>query len=149
MIGPGFAPAAAFWDGFTGPVILRSGFTRPMAKSTATARIRAEVIRLVGLIPDGKFTTYGSIAMHMNVTPRQVAGVLSHLNEEESKTLPWHRVVAAEARISRGMPEELAKRQRARLKKEGMKTDAKGFILDADEHFHVVGLRRKIEWDRE
>jgi methylated-DNA-protein-cysteine methyltransferase related protein len=119
-----------------------------MPKSNATARVRAEVIRLIGLIPEGRFTTYGSIAMHMNVTPRQVAGVLSHLEEEESKALPWHRVVAAEARISRGMPQELAKRQRARLKKEGMKTDPKGFILNADEHFHVVGLRREIDWDR-
>jgi len=120
-----------------------------MPKSTAAARVRAEVIRLIGLIPEGRFTTYGSIAMHLNVTPRQVASVLSHLGGEESKALPWHRVVAADARISRGMPEELAKKQRARLKKEGMKTDAKGFILDADEHFHVVGLRRQIEWDRE
>lgn len=120
-----------------------------MAKSNATARVRAEVIRLIGLIPEGRFTTYGSIALHMSVTPRQVATVLSHLTEEESKLLPWHRVVAAEARISRGMPEEAAKRQRARLKKEGMKIDAKGFILDADDHFHVVGLRREIEWDRE
>lgn len=124
-------------------------FPKLMPKSTAASRVRAEVIRLIGLIPEGRFTTYGSIAMHMNVTPRQVASVLSHLDEKESKALPWHRVVAADARISRGMPEELAKRQRARLKKEGMKTDAKGFIIDADDHFHVVGLRREIEWDRE
>ena len=126
-------------------------FDKPklMPKSNAAARVRAEVIRVIGLIPEGRFTTYGSIAMHLDVTPRQVASVLSHLDEKESKALPWHRVVAADARISRGMPEELAKKQRARLKKEGMKTDAKGFILEADEHFHVVGLRREIEWDRE
>lgn len=121
----------------------------PMPKSTAAARVRAEVIRVIALIPEGRFTTYGSIAMHLDVTPRQVASVLSHLDEKESKALPWHRVVAADARISRGMPEELAKKQRARLKKEGMQTDAKGFILNSDDHFHVVGLRREIEWDRE
>ena len=120
-----------------------------MPKSNAAARVRAEVIRVIGLIPKGRFTTYGSIAMHLDVTPRQVASVLSHLDPKESKALPWHRVVAAEGRVSRGMPEELAKKQSARLKKEGMTTDAKGFILNADEHFHVVGLRREIEWDRE
>lgn len=37
-----------------------------MASSTAFTRIRAEVIRLVALIPRGRFTTYGSIAVHMN-----------------------------------------------------------------------------------
>ena len=120
-----------------------------MAKSTAAARVRAEVIRLVSLIPKGKFTTYGSIAVHMNVTPRQVATVLSHLTDEESKALPWHRVVAAEARISCGMDPELADRQRAKLEKEGMKVDARGFIVDADSHFHVVGIRREIRWDKE
>lgn len=120
-----------------------------MPKSNASARVRAEVIRVIGLIPKGRFTTYGSIAMHLDVTPRQVASVLSHLTDEESKALPWHRVVAADARISRGMPEELAERQRVRLKKEGMKADARGFIQNADNHFHPVGLRREIEWDKE
>ena len=45
-------------------------------KSQAFIRIRAEVIRLVGLIPTGKFTTYGSIAIHMNVMARHVAFVM-------------------------------------------------------------------------
>jgi len=57
-------------------------------KSKAFARIRAEVIRLVGLIPCGKFTTYGSIAIHMNVVARHVAFVMSRLTEEEAAELP-------------------------------------------------------------
>jgi methylated-DNA-protein-cysteine methyltransferase-like protein len=118
-----------------------------MAKSTAFTRIRAEVIRLVGLIPPGRFTTYGSIAVHMNCNPRHVAYVLARLTEEESAALPWHRVVAADARISRGMDPELAALQRSRLETEGMTIDAKGFIRDADDHFHVVGIRREIRWD--
>ena len=118
-----------------------------MAKSVAFPRIRAEVIRLVALIPAGRFTTYGSIALHMNVNPRHVAGVLMRLTEEESAALPWQRVVAAEGRISRGMDPELAARQRGLLEGEGMKVDEKGFIVDADEHFHVVGVRRSIRWD--
>lgn len=115
-------------------------------RSAAFARIRAEVIRLVGLIPPGKFTTYGSIAVHMNVAPRQVATVLSRLTEEESAALPWHRVVAAEARLSQGMPAELRERQQQRLEAEGLRVNAQGFIQDADAHFHVVGVRRNIRW---
>ncbi len=117
-----------------------------MAKSTAFARIRAEVIRLVGLIPPGKFTTYGSIAVHMNCSPRHVAQSLSRLTEEEAAGLPWHRVVAADARISRSMDPELAAKQKALLEAEDMTVDGKGYIVDADAHFHVVGMRREIRW---
>ena len=115
-------------------------------KSLAFARIRAEVIRLVGLIPAGKFTTYGSIAVHMNVVPRHVASVLSRLTAEESAALPWHRVVGAEARISPTMAPLLAQCQRERLETEGLTLDTKGFIQNSDAHFHVVGLRRNIRW---
>lgn len=118
----------------------------PRGKSAAFARIRAEVIRLVGLIPAGRFTTYGSIAIHMNVMARHVAMVLSRLTPEESATLPWHRVVAAEARISPNMPEASARQQRRMLKAEGLRIDPQGFIQDADAHFHNMGVRRNIRW---
>jgi len=117
-----------------------------MAKSQAYARVRAEVLRLVSLIPAGKFTTYGSIAVHMNVIARHVATVLSRLTDEESKALPWHRVVSREARISPNMNAKLAAKQKRLLKCEGLKIDREGFILDADAHFHVVGVRRNIRW---
>ncbi|MCW1923188.1 MGMT family protein [Luteolibacter arcticus] len=117
-----------------------------MAKSTAFARIRAEVIRLVSMIPEGRFTTYGSIAVHMNCNPRHVAHTLSRLTDEEAKDLPWHRVVAADARISRSMEPDLAAKQKALLEAEGMKVDSKGYIADSDAHFHVVGIRRDIRW---
>jgi methylated-DNA-protein-cysteine methyltransferase-like protein len=116
------------------------------AKSPAFARIRAEVIRLVGLIPEGQFTTYGSIAVHMNVMARHVAFVMSRLTEEESKALPWHRVVSADARISPKMEAELQDLQKSRLESEGMFIDPKGYIQDSDTHFHVVGIRRNIRW---
>ena len=115
-------------------------------KSVAFARIRAEVIRIVALIPAGKFTTYGSIAIHMNVIARHVATVLARLTPEESTTLPWHRVVAADARISPNMDPSLARRQRRLLKAEGLRIDKEGYIKDADDHFHHVGVRRNIRW---
>ena len=118
----------------------------PKPKSKAFARIRAEVIRLVGLIPEGKFTTYGSIATHMNVTALHVAFVMGSLTGEESAALPWHRVVSADARISQNMPPGIARRQRARLQAEGMKVDAKGVTQNADAHYHFPGPRRSIRW---
>jgi len=118
----------------------------PKPKSAAFARIRAEVIRLVGLIPPGKFTTYGSIAVHMNVVARHVASVLSRLTEDEAAALPWHRVVGTEARLSQGMNPDLRAEQKRRLEAEGLRVDAAGFIQNADAHFHVTGVRRKIRW---
>ncbi|WP_035605509.1 MGMT family protein [Haloferula sp. BvORR071] len=120
-----------------------------MSKPNSFPLIRAKVLRLVALIPKGKFTTYGSIARHMNVNPRHVAKSLSGLSPEESKKLPWHRVVAAEGRISKSMAPEHAERQRKLLEKEKMKVDPRGLILDQDTHFHAVGLRREIRWDQE
>lgn len=117
-----------------------------MSHSPTFARIRAEVLRLVALIPAGKFTTYGSIAIHMNVVARHVATVLSRLTEEEAKEIPWHRVVSANARIRPNMDAKLAAKQKRLLKAEDLKIDREGFIQDADEHFHVVGIRRNIRW---
>ena len=118
----------------------------PKPKSAAFSRIRAEVIRLVGLIPAGKFTTYGCIAIHMNVAALHVSFVMSSLTDEESATVSWHRVVCSDGRLSRNMPAAVARRQRQRLETEGMKVNAKGFIQDSDGHFHFVGPRRSIRW---
>ena len=118
----------------------------PKPKSKAFARIRAEVIRLVGLIPTGKFTTYGSIAVHMNVMARHVAFVMSSLTQQEAAELPWHRVVSADARLSPKMDAALSKVQRRRLRSEGMRINAAGYIQNEDTHFHVVGIRRNIRW---
>ena len=118
----------------------------PKPKSLAFARIRAEVIRLVELIPEGKFTTYGSIATHMNAGARHVAFVMSGLTEEEAASLPWHRVVGSDARVSQSMPLKVARLQRKRLKAEGMKVNTQGFIQNADAHYHYPGPRRSIRW---
>jgi methylated-DNA-protein-cysteine methyltransferase-like protein len=120
--------------------------TMPKPKSKAFARIRAEVIRLVGRIPPGKFTTYGSIAVHMNVMARHVAFVMSSLTEQEAAELPWHRVVSRDARLSPNMDAALSKKQRKRLRSEGLRINAAGYIHNPDDHFHVVGWRRKIRW---
>lgn len=119
----------------------------PKRASIAFARFRAEVIRLVSCIPPGKFATYGSIAQHLKVNPRQVAFVLARLTEPEAGTVPWQRVVGAEGRLSQGMDPELRARQRRLLEGEGLRFDARDRIVDPDAAFHVVGPRREIRWD--
>lgn len=121
----------------------------PKPKSVAFARIRAEVIRLVSLIPEGKFTTYGSIAVHMNVMARHVAFVMSSLTPEESAAVPWHRLVSADGRQSQSMPEKTARRQRVLLKAEGLKVNREGYIQNPDEHYHYPGPHRSIRWSQQ
>ncbi|MCB1204974.1 MAG: MGMT family protein [Verrucomicrobiae bacterium] len=108
------------------------------AGSEASERLRAEVLRLVALIPEGRFTTYGSIAFRLKVNPRRVAWFLARLSPEEAGVLPWHRVVAAEGRISRGMDPALRAEQQELLEAEGLEIDGKGFVLDPDRHFHAI-----------
>jgi len=121
----------------------------PRPKSKAFARIRAEVLRLVTIVPEGKFTTYGSLATHMNVVARHVAFALSRLTENEAAAVPWHRIVASDARIGPGMPSGAARKQRAGLRAEGMKINADGFIQNPDDHYHYPGPRRDIRWSQE
>jgi methylated-DNA-protein-cysteine methyltransferase-like protein len=118
----------------------------PAGKSKAFTRIRAEVLRIVASIPPGRFTTYGSIAHHMNVVPLHVGSALASLTEEESAALPWHRVVGSDARLSKMSNPKTAATQRARLKAEGMKISKQGCILDSDAHYHYVGSRRSVRW---
>jgi methylated-DNA-protein-cysteine methyltransferase related protein len=115
-------------------------------KRTTFQKIQAEVLRLVASTPAGRFTTYGSIALHMNVAARHVAMVLSRLTAEEAERLPWHRVVSAEGRLSQNMEPEHSGIQRARLEAEGMTIDERGYIENSDAHFHSPGIRRTIRW---
>jgi methylated-DNA-protein-cysteine methyltransferase-like protein len=118
----------------------------PKPKSKAFARIRAEVIRQIAIVPEGKFTTYGSIATHMIVAALHVAAVLGSLTAGEAAALPWHRIVASDGRISPAMPRRIARVQRARLSAECMKINTRGFIQNPDAHYHYPGPRRAIRW---
>jgi methylated-DNA-protein-cysteine methyltransferase-like protein len=82
----------------------------------------------------------------MNVMARHVAYVLGRLTPEEAECLPWHRVVAAEGRISPNMPPKLAATQKRLLKAEGLRIRPTGHIVDQAAHYHVVGERRDIRW---
>ena len=84
-----------------------------------TSSFHTRVISLIRTIPAGKVATYGQIAA-MAGSPRaarQVVRVLHSSSEKES--LPWHRVINREGRISLGKGDgyEL---QKALLEDEGV-----------------------------
>jgi methylated-DNA-protein-cysteine methyltransferase-like protein len=85
----------------------------------------------------------------MNVAALHVASVLSNLTEEEAAILPWHRITASDGRISTAMPPALARKQRTRLRAEGMKVNARGFIQNTDDHYHYPGPGRDIRWSQQ
>ena len=120
----------------------------PKPKSKAITRIRAEVLRIVASIPPGHFTTYGGIAVHMNVVPLHVGSALASLTEEEAASLPWHRVVGSDGRLSLMKNGKVSARQRARLEAEGMKIDRRRYIVDPDPRYYYVGPRRSIRWSQ-
>jgi len=102
-----------------------------MAASLAFARIRAEVLAAASSVPSGRVTTYGAIGNHLQVTPRHVAFVMARLTDEESATIPWHRVVGAGGNL-RQPTSAAIQRQRKRLLAEGLSVSAKGVIQDFD-----------------
>jgi methylated-DNA-protein-cysteine methyltransferase-like protein len=85
-----------------------------------TDRSRSHVLAVVSAIPEGRIATYGTIGRHLGVTARQVARALSSLTAEESGTLPWFRVVAANGVVSTVKLGAVGRRQIARLRAEGV-----------------------------
>ena len=85
-----------------------------------TARFKSRILAVVAAIPKGRVTTYGTIARHLRVTARQVAFILATLTVEESKRLPWFRVVAANGVVSSTKLGSVGRRQIARLRAEGV-----------------------------
>jgi len=101
-----------------------------MAKVNAQERWKARVIAVMATIPAGRVTTYGAIGRRLKRTPRQVAFVLARLSEEESATLPWFRVVAANGIISTMKLGIVGHRQIQCLQMEGVSVNAGHKIID-------------------
>ena len=84
------------------------------------AKLKRRVHAVVRAVPEGRVTTYGTIAQHLRATPRQVAFVLARLTPEESAEVPWFRVVAANGVVSTVKLGAVGRRQTARLRDEGI-----------------------------
>ncbi len=96
------------------------------------------VLDIVARIPPGRFTTYGSIARVLQMNPRHVARILATLDEDQSKHLPWHRVMGAEGRLSTNLPEGLHDLQKSRLEAEGIAINGRGYVDDPDRNFFPI-----------
>ncbi len=86
------------------------------------ARIHAVVRR----IPRGRVATYGQVAAiaGLGAQPRLVGYALAALPEDSS--VPWHRVVNAQGRVSVRAEPGADRLQRARLEQEGIRFDPRG-----------------------
>ncbi len=103
-----------------------------MAKSGVMARLKPRVVAVVAAIPKGRVTTYGMIAKHLHATARQVAAILATFTPEESKRLPWFRVVGANGFVSTTKLGLVGRRQIAQLHAEGIAITARKRIEDFD-----------------
>ena len=98
--------------------------TRPVA--TKHQLIYAVVRR----IPRGRVASYGQVATLAGLPGHaRLVGYALHALPDFS-TLPWHRVVSAEGRISlMRSPTGAGTTQRLRLEREGVRFDARGRVV--------------------
>src|SRR5205823_9559811 len=102
------------------------------ASAAAFARFRARVLAVVAAVPEGRVTTYGTIGRHLGATARQVARVLASFTNEESASLPWFRVVAANGVVSTMKLGAVGRRQIARLRAEGVSVTPRNKVEEFD-----------------
>ena len=76
--------------------------------------------QVVALIPEGKVATYGDIAQQAGMpgAARRVGLALKRLPKET--TIPWHRIINAQGRISLPTGSASQYTQRERLEAEGV-----------------------------
>lgn len=117
--------------------------------SPAFARITAEVRRVVAEIPRGRWTNYGSIAVHLNVSARHVAFVMARPDDTLPADFPWHRVVGANGTVSGPIGGERWKRQIRLLRADGLRVSKEGVIARADDCYHFPGPRMQVHWGLE
>ena len=84
------------------------------------------ILTVLGQIPEGKVATYGQVA-ELAGLPRRARLVGRVLSRLEDNTVPWHRVVNAQGRIS-PRPSGCQDYQRILLEEEGVVFDGAGKI---------------------
>ncbi|GIZ12341.1 MGMT family protein [Pseudomonas sp. NCCP-436] len=97
-----------------------SDFAWPTS-STESAEARREALFLVlAQVPSGRVVSYGELARMAGLgrAARWVGRTLSQL--PEGSRLPWHRVIAADGRLSLAPGTPSGTEQRARLRAEGV-----------------------------
>ena len=97
---------------------------------SSNASFNELVYEIVADIPEGRVTTYGTIAA-MCGKPRaaRIVGGIAHFGPPE---LPWQRVVKAGGRLAEGFPGGVSGHQ-AMLEAEGIRFDHTGRMIDFDQ----------------
>lgn len=92
------------------------------------------VVELAKSIPFGRVTTYGDLARAAGGTPmtaQSISGILWRAEEKGEQGIPWHRIVYADGRV--WLPDEHREARLRLYKKEKIKIDEKGRVVDFDE----------------
>jgi methylated-DNA-protein-cysteine methyltransferase-like protein len=101
-----------------------------MAGSPFYARIKAQVLLVLGDVPKGRVLTAAEIGGWLDVPARHVAYILAKLTPEEEARVPWYRVVGASGTIDGGRANAFGVSQRELLAEEGVPIAADGRIKD-------------------
>ncbi len=90
---------------------------------------KEKVIKSILSVPEGKVTTYGTIALMAGLPRggRLVGGILHH--QTEKYNLPWQRVINREGFISTSCGEHQKSLQKALLESEGVEVSG-DFVVD-------------------
>lgn len=86
-------------------------------------------------IPEGRVTTYGALAKAAgggSMAARSISSILS--KAPNPKVIPWHRIVYAGGRV--WLSPEYEKERTKLYKREGIKLNARGYIIDFEEVFY-------------
>ena len=111
-----------------------SGGKARKGNSKSGAQLKARVLTVVAAIPEGRVSTYGTIAKHLRRTARQVAFVMARLTADESASVPWFRVVAAGGVVSTIKLGAVGREQIRRLREEGVAVTLRNKV----EHFAAL-----------
>lgn len=94
----------------------------------------ARVVELALTIPHGRVTTYGDLARAAGGTPmtaQSVSGILGRAEDSGVKGIPWHRIVYSDGHV--WLPDEHREARLELYKKEKIKIDEKGKVVDFDD----------------
>lgn len=112
-----------------------------IAPSPSSSQARREALyAALAQVPPGKVISYGQLAAAAGLgrAARWVGQMLGRLPEDTQ--LPWHRVLAADGRLSLPAASAAAVEQRARLRAEGV--EVQGQRVDMRRHGWHLDARR-------
>jgi methylated-DNA-protein-cysteine methyltransferase-like protein len=100
------------------------------ARTAHYARINAQIFAVAASVPPGRVTTFGAIAALVDAPRHHVAFLLSRSADPERCAVPWFRAVGRDGAVRWSEGDRRALEQRDLLRREGVRIDAAGLILN-------------------